>query len=491
MGNMLSSLHWRTASSLFSLPLFHALFSPTRWLSREPASASTAEAAIAELPKPAEGKHIVIVGGAYAGLSAVISLQRILSGAAHQPGPYNVATVPALPRARPRITLFDERDGIYHTVGTPLVHTSPDTAATASRAWKKYDDIPYLADVAVVHGRVDSVDPERRKLVYSAAAAGCEKLLTIGYDYLICATGIKRAWPVQPRATNKEDFLRDVERLVRELVDGHDRIVVVGGGTSHDSPPAHRTHVSHGDGDPTDQRSGAVGAEFAAELKLTQPEKRVTLVHSQGTLLSAEPLPHEFKTKALELLLEAGVEVLLHTRAVEESAGGLVLSTGERIAAASVIWCVRRQHPATTFLPAAALDPATGLVRVSASLNFPPEVPNHAAHFAVGDAAKWSGIKRVGSALIMGSFAATNILLSIVAAENGDEEPQLALFPDVVPMLVLALGKKAVSYHPDHAMSWGEEPLRQSFEDDLGLAIWWRCLGIEVEGEPQVDGGKK
>lgn len=243
MGNMLSSLHWRTASSLFALPRFRALFSPAGTLFPEPTSAAAAPAAITEPPTPAEGKHILIAGGAYSGLSTVIALQRILSGATHQPGPYNIAAVPTLPRARPRITLLDERDGIYHTVGTPLVHTSPDTAATASRAWKKYGDIPYLADVAVIHGRVDSVDPERRELVYSAAAAGCEKPLTIGYDYLVCATGIKRAWPVQPRAATKEDYLRDVESLVGELVDGRDRIVVVGGGTSQDRPTTRSVQI--------------------------------------------------------------------------------------------------------------------------------------------------------------------------------------------------------------------------------------------------------
>lgn len=205
-------------------------------------------------------------------------------------------------------------------------------------------------------------------------------------------------------------------------------------------------------------------------------------MHSQSTILSTEPLPQEFKAKALELLQETGVEVLLSTRVVEETAGEIRLSTGDTIKASSVIWCVGRQHPATTFLPPLALEPSTGLVRISATFNFPAEVPNHASHFAVGDITKWSGIKRVGSALLMGSFAATNVILSIVAAEN-EQEPELAQFPEVVPMLVLALGKKAVGYHPAYPMSWGEEPLQQSFGDNLGLSICWKCLGIEVEGE--------
>lgn len=224
-----------------------------------------------------------------------------------------------------------------------------------------------------------------------------------------------------------------------------------------------------------------MGTEFAGELKLTHPGKRITLIHSRSHLLSTEPLPEEFKEKALELLIETGVEVLLNTRVLQEASGELQLSTGETIKASAVIWCVGRQHPSTGFLPAAALNPKTGSVRISSTFNFPAEVPNYKAHFAIGDIAEWSGIKRVGSALLMGSFAATNVLLSIVAAETG-EKLKLGEFPEVVPMLVLALGHKAVGYHPSYGFSHGEAPLKQSFGDDLGLSICWNCLNLTVDG---------
>lgn len=232
---------------------------------------------------------------------------------------------------------------------------------------------------------------------------------------------------------------------------------------------------------------GAVGTEFAGELKLTHPGKQITLIHSHSTLLSSEPLPEEFKTKALEFLEESGVEVLLNTRVNAEVEGGeLLLSTGATIKTSGVIWCVGRQHPSTGFLPTSALDKDTGLVRISASLNFPHEVPNHMAHFAIGDIVQWSGIKRCGTALLMGCFAATNLLLSIVAAENG-EEVKLAEFPEMAPMLVLALGEKAVMYHPTYGLTHGVEPLVQSFGDDLGLSLCWRCLNINADGaEPKV-----
>ena len=56
---------------------------------------------------------------------------------------------------------------------------------------------------------------------------------------------------------------------------------------------------------------------MAAELKLVHPSKAVRLVHSRGRLLSSEPLPDEVKDKTLELMRDAGVDVLLNSRVTE------------------------------------------------------------------------------------------------------------------------------------------------------------------------------
>jgi NADPH-dependent 2,4-dienoyl-CoA reductase/sulfur reductase-like enzyme len=223
MGDLMSSLRWHVTSSTFSR--LQKLFRFSKNLS----SSSTRNLAISDnnLHEVAEKpKHILIVGGAYAGLSTVINLQKILSEAPHQAGPYNLPAVQKLPRIPPKITILDERDGIYHTVGTPLVHTSPDVSTTVPRAWKEYAEIPYLKDVLVVKGRVERLDPKRKEVVYTFA--GEEK--SMEYDYLVCATGLQRDWPAQPRATTKEEYIRDATALVKELVDAKERIVVIGGG---------------------------------------------------------------------------------------------------------------------------------------------------------------------------------------------------------------------------------------------------------------------
>ena len=229
MGNLMSSLRWRATNfSLSQLRLFD--FPRKLHSSASSEKDGITDTTTADLPAESQ-KHILIVGGAYSGLSTIITLQKILSGTPHNPGPYNLPSVPRLPRVRPRITLLDERDGCYHTVGTPLVHTSPEVSTTAPRAWKKFADIPYLKDVAVVRGSVQRVDPELKTVVYATydACAG-EQQHSLPYDYIVCATGLKRDWPAQPRATTKTEYIHDAAALVRGLVDAKERIVVVGGG---------------------------------------------------------------------------------------------------------------------------------------------------------------------------------------------------------------------------------------------------------------------
>lgn len=111
--------------------------------------------------------------------------------------------------------------------------------------------------------------------------------------------------------------------------------------------------------------TGAVGIEMAAELKLVEPHINVTLVHSRDQLLSAEPLPEETRVRALELVREANVDVLMSHRlttihADETSEKGkrftLTFDNGNSMQASEVIMAVSKSIPATTFLPKETLD---------------------------------------------------------------------------------------------------------------------------------------
>ncbi|KAL2156897.1 hypothetical protein VTH06DRAFT_2562 [Thermothelomyces fergusii] len=233
---------------------------------------------------------------------------------------------------------------------------------------------------------------------------------------------------------------------------------------------------------------------MAAELKLVQPRLNVTLVHSRDKLLSSEALPDEVKDRSLELLREAGVAVLMshrldRTEEAQDDGGNSCLrvhfTNGHSMLADQVSLAVSRSVPTTAYLPKNVLD-EQGYVKVQASLAFPEQSANSAFHFAVGDLAKWSGIKRCGTAMHMGYYAAHNIHRHMrlqMQAAGGDKGgiPKPLELGEIPPMIGLAVGRKAVAYWPEGGMTSGEEVMKEFFGDDLGFAVCWNHLRLGGE----------
>lgn len=115
---------------------------------------------------------------------------------------------------------------------------------------------------------------------------------------------------------------------------------------------------------------------MAAELKLVYPTLKVTLVHSRDKLLSSEPLPDDFKDRALAVLRESGVETVLGSRVLEttpvnaedgsSSHFKLTLSDGSSMIAGQVINAISKSVPTSSYLPKAVLDDE-GYVKVQPS----------------------------------------------------------------------------------------------------------------------------
>lgn len=159
------------------------------------------------------------------------------------------------------------------------------------------------------------------------------------YDYLVAASGLRRMWPTVPRALSKKNWLIEADEHIATIKDATNRVVIIGG--------------------------GAVGVEMAAELKLVQPQLKVTLIHSRATLLSAEQVPSEFGEKTLDLLELGGVEVILGQRvkeAQEVIVGDLgrlqeiTMMDGSHILASKVISAVSNPTPSSSYLPQEVLN---------------------------------------------------------------------------------------------------------------------------------------
>lgn len=296
----------------------------------------------------------------------------------------------------------------------------------------------------------------------------------LAYDFFVAATGLRREWPSAPRSLRRKNYVFEAESQIAAMAAtaGHGGTVIVGG--------------------------GAVGVEYAAELKLYMPKLPVTLVHSRDRLMSAEPLPDDFKDRTLELVQEAGVDVRLNTRlrasrplAPRKSAPGILpvsngveleFEDGTRMLAGSVVMAVSKAHPSTSYLPSGALDNEK-YAYVTASLSIEPStgVPHAEDHFVVGDAARWSGIKRCGTAMYMGMFAANNVFRRMLQAiedktksnapghGHGHTMPKVLELAEIPPMMGVAVGKKGISYWPGQGTDAGEHVMEQMFGDDLGF----------------------
>lgn len=248
-------------------------------------------------------------------------------------------------------------------MGAPLAHTAK---GFVGKAWKKFDDIPALKrpNVRILRGTATGVDIGKKSVTFKNILSQNEEA-SVGYDYLVVATGSRRVWPIVPRALDKKTYMQDAKEHIESIDSTDGSIVVIGGGKF-----VVYYLVKTGSVGLTDTlKLGAVGVEVAAEVKSIFPAKKVTLVHSRAELLSSEPLPEDFKKKALDLLQQAGVNVLLNTRVISDEKMGndmfkVAFSTGGEMTAGKVIYSTAKHSPRTEFLPRAVLD-EDGYVKVS------------------------------------------------------------------------------------------------------------------------------
>ncbi|KAG9964769.1 FAD/NAD(P)-binding domain-containing protein, partial [Aureobasidium melanogenum] len=410
-----------------------------------------------------EGPNIVqaiprflVIGGSYAGLAATVNLIDLCDG--KQPRFTSASTEEESPKVKlpVDITIVDERDGYYHLIGNPLAFASDDAS---SKSWTKFQDIPALRlpNINFLQGSVATINCGTKTA--SIVDTVTKQIRQEKYDYLLVASGLRRPSPVVPQALNRDQFIAEAKAHTKAIRDAKEGVAVIGG--------------------------GAVGIEMASEIKAVEPWQQVTLVHSRDKLLSAEPLPDDFKERSLEVLREAGVNVILGQRVIDTTAvqtddgsksWRLTLSGGQQIAAGHVITAISRSTPTSTYLPSTVLD-KDGYVKIDASLRFNGNVPNADSHFAAGDIASWSGIKRCGGAMHMGHYCAINIHQDMLKHRYGQTPvyKELSEFPNIMG---LAVGKKAVIFDTTTGTASGEDLMASYFGNDLANSICWNYMKL-------------
>jgi hypothetical protein len=147
-----------------------------------------------------------------------------------------------------------------------------------------------------------------------------------------------------------------------------------------------------------------------------------------------------------------------------------------------VIDSTKKGFPTTDVLPDECLNEDKEIM-VHQSLVFKDTIPNASFHYGVGDVIEWSGIKRAGSATVMGQAAAQNVYASILNAElstsdSGAERYSLTELPAWDAVIGLAVGKQCLTYDPNNGIKYGVEVMQGYFGDDLGWAANLKYLGL-------------
>ena len=297
--------------------------------------------------------RLVVVGGGFAGLTAVR----------------------ALARAPVEITLLDRRN--YHLFQPLLYQVATGGLSPADISAPLRGVLKRQRNAAVLLAEATGIDVEARRVELERGS--------LPYDTLLVATGATHHYFGHPGWQERAPGLKTIEdatairgRILRAFEDAE-----------RESDEAARrallTFVVVGAGPTGVELAGAIGELAAHTLKrdfrrIDPATARILLVEAAGRPLP--PYPESLSRAAAESLSRLGVELLTGTRIEEIDPEGVVVSSGEgrrRIPAATVLWAAGVQaSPLASALAeqtGAELD-GNGRIRVQPDLSLPghPEV---------------------------------------------------------------------------------------------------------------------
>ena len=246
-------------------------------------------------------KHIVVIGGGFAGLWAAMGAAKRLDEASDN--------------ADIAITLVNRDE--WHAIRVRNYETNISDARLPLR--------PLLeqAGVELVIGEVTDIDTDQRVVTVSGAGDAGEKSRTLGWDRLVLAAGSALVRPDIPGLAEfgfSIDTWDDADRLnthLQELADtvAGSSVLIVG--------------------------AGMTGVELACEmparlrgLGIEQP--RVILADSSNEIGSS--FGNEARPVITDALITLGVEALPSVNVTEIDRKGATLGEGSRIDAATIVW---------------------------------------------------------------------------------------------------------------------------------------------------------
>jgi NADH dehydrogenase len=250
-------------------------------------------------------QRIVIVGSGFAGMWSALAARSLITSNFKNGGPdVKVVVIAPEPRLVIRPRLYEENPG---SMSAPL------------------EDVFRVTGVQFVQGMVESILVNKHEIVFLDPTGAKSHLV---YDRMILAAGSRLQRPDIPGLQEHTFDIDQFEGAVK--LDTHLKSLV-----SVAPSKARDTVVVCG--------GGFTGIELAAELPhrlrnlfSDKPNVRIVIVERAneiGPELGPNPRP-----VIIEALKDLGVEMKLGAAVTGVDAGGVVLTTGERINALTVVW---------------------------------------------------------------------------------------------------------------------------------------------------------
>jgi len=299
--------------------------------------------------RAADGPRVLIVGGGFAGLTAMHALAR--SGAA--------------------VTLVDRN--VYSTF-QPLLYEVATAGLTAADVAYPLWSATFRTGAHYRKGELASLDLERRIATLDAGE-------TLSYDYLIIATGVSAAFFGVPGAaehalslytrrdavTLRNALMDALERRNEGLIDPEIDITIVGGGA---------TGVELA-GSLAELRNFALPAVYP---HLDRSMFHVRLIEMAPALLA--PYHHRLRDYTRQQLVERGVDVVLGKAIKEVRDGSVLLTDGGEHRSDITVWAAGVAGPGADWIRALPRGKG-GRIEVGADLR----VTGQERVFAAGDIA--------------------------------------------------------------------------------------------------------
>ncbi len=300
-------------------------------------------------------RHVVVVGGGFAGLTVTKALRR----------------------ADVHVTLVDRSN--HHLFQPLLYQVAMAGLAPTEIAVPIRRELRGQGNARVILAEVKSVDFARRRLTLHDQSE-------LGYDYLVLAPGAVNSYFGHDDWAEFAPGLKDLD----DAVEIRRRVLVAFEAAERESDPVaqrrYLTFVVIGGGPTGVELAGAI-AELAVfvlsrDFRSARPDAtRVVLIEGEERILSSfNPKLSASAKKSLEAM---GVEVRLGQRVTDIDEHGVAIG-GERIEASTVLWAAGVR--AVPLLAALGIDvDRAGRAKVEQDCS----LPGHPEVFCIGDAARF------------------------------------------------------------------------------------------------------